>query len=112
MENTHNGQLNAVTTLVGIGNGADDNIERLTLDDLRGLFLHLIGSQMRQQIGDDKLGIIAVAADDNVDDLAGLQRNHTVQFQRNGNPLIFLDTAVIMGLEIGKLIVFVQRQLL
>ena len=67
---------------------------------------------MRQEVGYDKLRIGRIVADAHVDRLAVFERDHAVQLERNGDPLVFLYAAVVMGLEIRKLVAFVKRILL
>ena len=52
------------------------------------------------------------AAYHDLDDLAVLRRHDAVQLQRYGRPLVFLDAAVVVGLEEGQLVVLVERGLL
>ena len=67
---------------------------------------------MRQEIRDNKLGILRLTADSDIDDLAVFERNNAVQLERDRHPLVLLDTAVVVGLEVGKLIGLVQGVLL
>ena len=67
---------------------------------------------MGQQIGDDKTRILRVAADDHVHRLAGLERHDAVQLQRDRDPLVLLDAAVIVRLEIAQLVRLIHRDLL
>ena len=67
---------------------------------------------MRQQIGDDKLRLVRLAADGDIDRAAVLERDGAVQLQRDRDPLILLDAAVIVRLEIRQLRVLIHRRLL
>ena len=67
---------------------------------------------MRQQIGDDKLRLIRLAADGNVDRAAVLERDGAVQLQRDRDPLVLLDAAVIVRLEIRQLRILIHWRLL
>ena len=67
---------------------------------------------MDQQIGDAEYGIGLVLADDHIHHGAILLGNHTVDGQRTCHPLVLLDTAVVVGIQIGKIGVLIQRVLL
>ena len=67
---------------------------------------------MDEQVGDAEDGIIGVLADLHVHHAAVLLGDHAVQRQRDGDPLVVLDAAVVMGVHEGKLAGFVQRVLL
>ena len=64
---------------------------------------------MRQQIGDHETGIACFAADDNLNGLSAFQRYNAVQLQRDSDPLILFDAAVIMSIEIAHLILLIKR---
>ena len=106
------GKLDTVLAVVGIGHAADENIQRLSLDALGHRLLHLVGGKVWQEIGDDKLRILRLAADDHVNHVAVFERDDAVQLERNRNPLVFLDSAVIMRFKICHLGILKQRQLL
>ena len=65
---------------------------------------HLVLCEMRQQIGDRELRILGILADDDLNGLAVLLRHDAVDFQRDGDPLVFLDAAVVMRLEKADLV--------
>ena len=67
---------------------------------------------MRQQVGDNELGLVRIAADHHIDDLAVFQRNGAVKLKGNGDPLIFFNAAVVVRLEVAHLILLIQRDLL
>ena len=112
VEDAHNRKLYPVAALVGIGNAADQDIESLACYALLHGFFHLFLSKVRQKIGYDKLRIGGIVTDGDVNDFAGLKRYNAVQLKRYGHPLVFLYAAVVMCLEIRKLVAFVQGVLL
>ena len=67
---------------------------------------------MRQKIVNGKHRVTCSAADGNLDCFTIFQSNHTMQFQRNGNPLIFADSAVIVCLQKCHFFRLIQRILL
>ncbi len=81
---------------------------RLAGDGLAQGLLALLCAQMGQQVGDDQLGLAALADADIHHGAVG-QHHGAPQLQRNGDPLVLADTAVVMGLEVGQLAVLVQR---
>ena len=111
VQEAQNGQLYSVFSIVSIRGAADQDIQAFSRDPFGQCFLHLVFCQMRQQISDHETGIARFAADDNVNGLSAFQCYNTVQFQRDGNPLVFFDAAVIMRLKIAHLILFIQRNL-
>ena len=67
---------------------------------------------MDQQIRNEEYRIVFVFTDIDLYDGAVLLCNDAVQRQRQGYPLIFLDTAVIMSIQEGKIGILIQRVLL
>ena len=67
---------------------------------------------MHQQVGNYKYRVVVLLSDIYFHHRAVLLRNHSVKCKRDCNPLVFLDTAIVMGIQIGKLIVLIQRVLL
>ena len=112
IEQGQHGKLHTVAPLAGIRHAADDDVERLARDALFHGLAHLILAEVRQQIGDDELRLIRLAADGNVDRAAVLKRDGTVQLQRDRDPLVLLDAAVIVRLEIRQLRILIHRRLL
>ena len=64
---------------------------------------------MWQQVGYAEDRVAFVLTDGDADYRAVFLVNVAVQSQRNGWPLIFLDAAVVVRVEIGKLAVLIQR---
>ena len=67
---------------------------------------------MHQQIRNDEYRIIVFFTDMHFHLRAVFFYDDTMQGQRQRDPLILLDAAVIMGVQIRKLTVFIQRILL
>ena len=63
---------------------------------------------MGQQVVDNELGILRLIADMNRQHRTIGKGNHTVKLQRNGDPLVFTDAAIVMGLEICQLRILIQ----
>ena len=95
--------------LVRIGTGTHYHIELLTLDALREGLGHLILCQMGQQICYTEHRIAGVLADDYIQHGAVLTHHGAVQSQRQGSPLILLDTAIVVGLEECQTAVLIER---
>ena len=64
---------------------------------------------MGQQIVDDELGVLRLVTDMDGQHRAVGERHHAVQLQRDGDPLILADAAVVVGLEIGHLRLLIER---
>ena len=74
---------------------------------LRGFFA-LLAAQVRQQVVDDKLRVGGIGADLDEDLAAVGADDLAVQLQRDRDPLVLADAAVVVGLEIGQLGVFIE----
>ena len=112
VKDAHHSVLHPVLALVGIGGAADENIQTLAGDALgHGLF-HLVGRQMGQQVGDDKLGVARLTADNHIHHFPALQGHNAVELQGDGDPLVLLDAAVVMGLEKAHLVRLIHGDLL
>ena len=109
VENVQNGQLHPVGALVVLqGTAADENVQALGSNGLiEGLFA-LLPAQVGQQVIDDELGILFLVADGHADGAAVGPDHHAVELQRDGDPLVLADAAVVVGFEIGQLRVFIQ----
>ena len=105
-------QLHAVLALVGVGDAAHEQAQVLAADHIGSALTHLVLAQVGQKVGDHEFGILGVLADDHADRLAVLAGDHSVELQGDREPLVFLDAAVVMGLQIGQLAVLIERQLL
>ena len=112
MQQREHGELHTVAALTGIRHAADDDIECLAGDALLHGLAQLILAKVRQEVCDDKLRLIRLAADGDVDRAAVLERDRAVQLQRDRDPLVLLDAAVIMRLKIRQLRILVHRRLL
>ena len=67
---------------------------------------------MDQQVGNEEDRIIGIFADIQFDGGAVLFHDDAVNSQGHGDPLIFFDTAVVVGVQISKAAVFIERVLL
>ena len=67
---------------------------------------------MNQQIRNTEYRIIFFLSNIDLCYTAILFCNYAVQCQRNGYPLIFLDSTIVMRIQISQLCIFVQRILL
>ena len=90
----------------------DDHIEHLSLHNCGSGFLHLLLREMDEEVRDEKDRIVFVLADPDNDRLTALLDDHAMDRQRQCDIVIFLDPAVIMGVEIGDAGVLIQRILL
>ena len=66
---------------------------------------------MDQKVCHTEYRIVVVLTDHNINDFAVLFRYHTVDGKWKGYPLPFFDTAVVVGIEICKSVVLIQRVL-
>ena len=110
VQQTQDFDLDAVgAVVIAERTGANENVQRLGRDGLiEGLFA-LFAAKVREQIVDDELGVLGVVADLDVDFAAVAADDEAVQLERDGDPLVFADAAVVVRLEVGQLGVLIER---
>ena len=87
-------------------------IQRFALDYGAALFIHLLSGQVYQQVGDTHHRILVLFPDGKLQHGAVGADHGAVQRHGRGHPLIFFDTAVIMGIQIGQTAVLINGILL
>ena len=78
---------------------AHDHVEVLGVDDLLGVLLHLLLTQGGKQVRDAEHGVGRILAHADLDGLACLEGDDAVDGERERDPLVLLDAAVIMRVE-------------
>ena len=91
---------------------ADEHIELLAFDDLVRRLLELLLRQVHEKIGHAEGRLGSLFADDDVLHRAVLLGDDAMQREGNRDPLILLDAAVIMRIEVGETAVLIERILL
>ncbi len=109
VQQLHDVQLDQVAALALQRLGSQYHVQLLTLDALGQGLLHLVGSQVGQQVRDHQHGISLVLADGDIDHGAVLAVYHAVDGQGDGGPLVLLNAAVVVGLEVGNLRLLIER---
>ena len=112
VKQAHDGKLHAILALVGIGSAAYENIQPLTGNALGHCLLHLVGGEVRQQIGYNEAWLARLTADGDFNGLTALERDNAVQLQRNGDPLVLFDAAVVVRLEVAQFVGLIHGYLL
>ena len=109
VQQTQDFNLDAVgAVVIAERTGANENVQCLGRNGLvEGLFA-LLTAKMREQIVDDELRILGVVADLDVDLAAVAADDKAVQLERDGDPLVFADAAVVVRLEVGQLGILVE----
>ena len=64
---------------------------------------------MRKKVADTEYRITILFADGNLYTFTILLNDHTVHGKRRGTPLVFADTAVIVGLKVCHIVFFINR---
>ena len=101
--------LNRLFLLTLYRDAADQQVQILTLDDFGSCFCHLLTGQMRKQIGDSEYRIAVVVTDSDIYGCAVFFRNNAVESQRKSYPLIFLNSAVVVGIEHSHVVILIER---
>ena len=88
------------------GQGRNDDVEVLGGNALGQRLGALLGTQMRQQIGDAEHGVVVLLTDADVDPGAVGAVDDTVQGQRDGGPLVLAHAAVVVGAQVADVGLF------
>ena len=96
----------------GRGAVAEDDVQLFGVKDIGQGLAVLFAGQVGQQVGDGEDGFPGFFAKGHADALAVFQHHHAVQGQGPGQPLVFADAAVVVGLGLGHAGLFQQRALL
>ena len=83
------------------GAAAHDHVEDLGVDGVLGRLGHLLAREMDQQVGDGKDRVVGLVADVNVDGGAVLFADDAYECERGGHPVVALDAAVVVRVEIS-----------
>ena len=86
---------------------ADQNIKILALNYFCCFFLKLLACKMDQKISDVYDRIILIFTNCHIDHSTIFFDNHTMDCERQCNPVIFLYTAIIMGIKICEICIFI-----
>ena len=89
-------------------NAADDDIKILSRNKLRCLLVHLLISKVGKQVSDIEYRIIFLLTYNDLVHFTVIGKDNTVNTQRDRCPLIFLESAVIVGLEINGIAVLIN----
>ena len=90
------------------GNSADDDVEILGGNEIRCLLGHLLIAEMRKEICDVENGIFFLLAYHDLMSLAVIRENNAVNGERDRGPLILIDTAIIVCLEVNGIVVLID----
>ena len=91
------------------GNSADDHIEVFCGNKIRSLLNHLLIAEMREKVRNVKYRIGFLLAYNDLVSLAVIGENNSVNCKRDRGPLIFLDAAVVMCLEVNGIVILIYR---
>ena len=83
------------------GTAAHDHVEDLGVDGVLGGLGHLLAREVDQQVGDGKDRIVCLVADVDVDGGAVLFADDAHECKRGGHPVVALDAAVVVRVEVG-----------
>ena len=116
LQNGQYGPLHRVLLLflfaAALGLAADQYVQRLAVHELRCGLLHLLLGQVGQQVGDAEHRVVVALADRHLHGVAVPLHDHAVQRQGQRQPLVLLDAAVVVGIQVGQVPVLKQRVLL
>ena len=83
------------------GTAAHDHVEDLGIDGVLGRLGHLLTREVDQQVGDGKDRVVCLVADVDVDGGAVLFADDAHECERGGYPVVALDAAVVVRVEVG-----------
>ena len=104
--------LDGFLVLAFEGTAADNHVELLAFDNDGTLLAELVACKVNEQIGDTDNGVGEVFTDNDIDEGTVLLCNYAVQRKGNGDPLVLLDTAVVVGIEICNVGILIHGILL
>ena len=110
VEQAQYGKLDAVSTFVVLQRlAAKQHPEVFAGDALGQCLLHLVAGQVDQQVRNAEDGIGRVLTHGDLDHGAVLFGHDAVKGQGRRRPLVLLDAAVVVGLEVGHFAVLIER---
>ena len=83
------------------GAAAHDHVEDLGVDGVLGGLGHLLAREVDQQVGDGKDRIVGLVADVDVDGGAVLFADDAYERERGSDPVVALDAAIVVRVEIS-----------
>ena len=109
MQDAHDGKLHAVgAVVVRLGPAADKDVEGFGRNGLVQRLFALFAAQMGQQVVDDELRVFGVRADLDIDFASVRADDLAVQLQRDRDPLVLADAAVVVRLDVGQLRILIE----
>ena len=90
----------------------NNKVEHLTLDDLGSGLSKLLSAQVDEKVGNAENRIGWVLTNAYVYDATVFKCKNAVNCQGNGDPLVLLDAAVVVGVKGGQLVALLKRVLL
>ena len=101
--------LNKQFTELGKEMGVDVEVERLSFNGLGCRLFHLLLGKMDQQVGHKKYRIIVIFSHAQYHCLPALFDDDAVNSQRYRGKLVFFDSSVVVGVQIGDAAVLIER---
>ena len=83
------------------GTAAHDHVEDLGVDGILGGLGHLLAREVDQQVRDGEDGVVGLVADVDIDGGAVLFADDAHECERGGDPVIALDAAIVVRVEVG-----------
>ena len=91
---------------------SDQQVQLFSFNNCGRFLFHLLCCKMDQQICNNENRIIFLFSNADIYNCSILFCDHSVQCQRKCNPLILLNSAIIMCIKISKFIIFIKWVLL
>ena len=91
---------------------ANEHIQILAFHYHGSLLFHLLLGKVNQKVGHAENRVILLFADNHIHHAAILLCYYAMESQRQGDPLIFLDAPIIMGIKISHAAILIKRLLL
>ena len=83
------------------GAAAHNHVEDLGVDGVLGGLGHLLAREVDQQVGDGKDRVVSLVTDVDVDGGAVLFADYAYECERGSDPVVALDAAIVVRVEVG-----------
>ena len=95
--------------IVFLRESAEHQVKVLAVDELAGRLLHLLLGDMGKDVADTEDRILRILADADIHLGTVLLEDHSMDGKRECQPLVLLDAAIVMGVQVDHLVLLINR---